>query len=167
LHRKNQVILVVDAFNQFVDSHQNKHVHRLEWLPKKTPKNISIVASTIDTHDSCKVYFFLWYFYLVLISFLCCLTLMFLTGTFAESNNTVDISEYSTDEQLKDTLLDFFLMSRASEILAFTTYSHTGFSEECSRLFSIPYSSTVVEDKEETQRRIEMEQKWRQQMGMY
>lgn len=76
-------------------------------------------------------------------------------------------NQNSTDEQLKDTLLDFFLMSRASEILAFTTYSHTGFSEECSRLFSIPYSSTVVEDKEETQRRIEMEQKWRQQMGMY
>ena len=58
-----------------------------------------------------------------------------------------------TDEELRDTLLDFFLMSRASEILGFSTYQRTGFSLECSILYNIPYSFTWVVDREETDRR--------------
>lgn len=58
-----------------------------------------------------------------------------------------------TDDQVKDTLLDFYLMSRSSEILAFSTYQRTGFSLECSNIYGIPYSMNVVEDKEETARR--------------
>jgi hypothetical protein len=60
-----------------------------------------------------------------------------------------------TDEQLKDTLLDFYLMSRSQEILAFSTYERTGFSLECANIYGIPYSMNVVEDKEETARREE------------
>jgi hypothetical protein len=68
-----------------------------------------------------------------------------------------------TNEQVRDTLLDFFLMSRSSEILAFSTYERTGFSLECSNIYGIPYSMNVVEDKEETKRREEQ----RKQMESY
>lgn len=50
-----------------------------------------------------------------------------------------------TDEELRDTLLDFFLMSRASEIISFSTYPRTGFSLECSTIYNVPYSFTCVE----------------------
>jgi hypothetical protein len=60
-----------------------------------------------------------------------------------------------TDEQLKDTLLDFYLMSRSQEILAFSTYERTGFSLECANIYGSPYTMNVVEDKEETARREE------------
>jgi hypothetical protein len=71
-----------------------------------------------------------------------------------------------TDEQLRDTLLDFFLMSRASEIAGFSTYKRTGFSLECATLYNIPYSFTWVEDKEETERRAKMEAEFRTRMGL-
>jgi hypothetical protein len=72
-----------------------------------------------------------------------------------------------TDEQLRDTLLDFFLMSRASEITGFSTYQRTGFSLECATLYNIPYSFTWVEDKEEKERRAKMEAEFRTRMGLY
>ena len=71
-----------------------------------------------------------------------------------------------TDEQLRDTLLDFFLMSRASEIAGFSTYKRTGFSLECATLYNVPYSFTWVEDKEETERRAKMEAEFRTRMGL-
>lgn len=72
-----------------------------------------------------------------------------------------------TDEQLRDTLLDFYLMSRSSEILAFTTYERTGFSLECSNIYGIPYSITKVEDKEETARREEQRRQFESMMRRY
>jgi hypothetical protein len=66
-----------------------------------------------------------------------------------------------TDEELRDTLLDFFLMSRASDILGFSTYPRTGFSLECSILYNIPYSFTYVEDKEEKERQAKMQAEFR------
>ena len=71
-----------------------------------------------------------------------------------------------TDDQLRDTLLDFFLMSRASEIAGFSTYKRTGFSLECATLYNVPYSFTWVEDKEETERRAKMEAEFRTRMGI-
>ncbi len=71
-----------------------------------------------------------------------------------------------TDEQLRDTLLDFFLMSRASEVLGFSTYKRTGFSLECCSIYNIPYTFTWVEDKEETERRTKMEAEFRTRMGI-
>jgi hypothetical protein len=71
-----------------------------------------------------------------------------------------------TDEQLRDTLLDFFLMSRASEILGFSTYKRTGFSLECSTIYNVPYTFTWVEDKEESERRAKMEAEFRARMGI-
>ena len=71
-----------------------------------------------------------------------------------------------TDDQLRDTLLDFFLMSRASEIAGFSTYKRTGFSLECATLYNVPYSFTWVEDKEETERRAKMEAEFRTRMGL-
>jgi hypothetical protein len=65
-----------------------------------------------------------------------------------------------TDKQLKDTLLDFYLMSRSQEILAFSTYERTGFSLECANIYGIPYSMNVVEDKEETARREEQKRQF-------
>lgn len=52
--------------------------------------------------------------------------------------------ENQTDAQTRDTLLDYFILSRASEILAFSTYAQTGFSLGCSRVYSIPYSFTNI-----------------------
>ena len=72
-----------------------------------------------------------------------------------------------TDEQLRDTLLDFFLMSRASEVLGFSTYQRTGSSLECTTIFNVPYTFTWVEDKEETERRAKMEAEFRARMGLY
>lgn len=72
-----------------------------------------------------------------------------------------------TDEQLRDTLLDFYLMSHSSEILAFTTYERTGFSLECSNIYGIPYSITKVEDKEETARREEQRRQFESMMRRY
>jgi hypothetical protein len=72
-----------------------------------------------------------------------------------------------TDEQLRDTLLDFFLMSRASEIAGFSTYQRTGFSLECSTIYNIPYTFTWVEDKEETERQAKMQEEFRTRMGFY
>jgi hypothetical protein len=71
-----------------------------------------------------------------------------------------------TDEQLRDTLLDFFLMSRASEITGFSTYKRTGFSLECARIYNVPYTFTWVEDKEESERRTKMEAEFRTRMGI-
>ena len=44
-----------------------------------------------------------------------------------------------TNTQIRDTLLDFFLMSRSSGIIGFSPYGLTGFSLECSKLYNIPY----------------------------
>ena len=49
-----------------------------------------------------------------------------------------------TEQQTKDTLLDYFIMARAAAISAFSTYDRTGFSLECSKVYSIPYTFTNV-----------------------
>lgn len=44
-------------------------------------------------------------------------------------------------EETQNTMLDFFLLSRAKNILAFSEYGHgTGFSEECAKLYDVPYT---------------------------
>lgn len=52
-------------------------------------------------------------------------------------------NQSQTDDETRDTLLDFFLLSRASRIVAFTTYSRTGFSLECSKIYGVPYEVFV------------------------
>ena len=50
-------------------------------------------------------------------------------------------------------------MSRSEEILAFSTYTRTGFRLECSNIYGIPYTMTQVEDKEMSERlRLQREQ---------
>jgi len=53
-------------------------------------------------------------------------------------------NQSQTEAETRDTLLDFFLLSRAAAIHAFTTYQRTGFSFECSKVYGIPYTVTVV-----------------------
>ena len=53
-------------------------------------------------------------------------------------------NQTQTDEETRDTMLDFFLLSRATAIHAFTTYQRTGFSLECSKVYGIPYTVTKV-----------------------
>tara|TARA_B110000285_G_scaffold16967_1_gene16536 strand:- start:106 stop:1311 length:1206 start_codon:yes stop_codon:yes gene_type:complete len=51
-------------------------------------------------------------------------------------------------QNVKNTMLDFYLMSYASSIYSFTTYDHgTGFSYWCSKLYNIPYSCKFVNNK--------------------
>ena len=45
-----------------------------------------------------------------------------------------------SDDGIKNTLLDFFIMSRASRIMSITAYAHgSGFSEWCAKIYNIPY----------------------------
>ena len=53
-------------------------------------------------------------------------------------------NQSQTEAETRDTLLDFFLLSRATAIHAFTTYERTGFSLECSKVYGIPYTVTTV-----------------------
>jgi len=53
-------------------------------------------------------------------------------------------NDTQTLQQTKDTLLDYFIMSRAEKIHAFSTYDRTGFSLECSKVYSIPYTFTKI-----------------------
>ena len=53
-------------------------------------------------------------------------------------------NDRQTLQQTKDTLLDYFILSRAEKIHAFSTYDRTGFSLECSKVYSIPYTFTKV-----------------------
>jgi hypothetical protein len=54
-----------------------------------------------------------------------------------------------TDEQVRDTMLDFFLISLAADVLAFSPYNHgTGFSQECAKLYNVPHKLIkILEDK--------------------
>jgi len=48
-------------------------------------------------------------------------------------------------EKVKNTMIDFYLMSHASSIYSFTTYLHgSGFSHWCSKLYNIPYYCRYV-----------------------
>lgn len=49
-------------------------------------------------------------------------------------------NDKQTLQQTKDTLLDYFILSRAETIDAFSTYHRTGFSLECSKVYLIPYT---------------------------
>eukprot|EP00002_Diphylleia_rotans_P039414 TRINITY_DN9131_c0_g1_i2.p1 TRINITY_DN9131_c0_g1~~TRINITY_DN9131_c0_g1_i2.p1 ORF type:complete len:1246 (-),score=226.09 TRINITY_DN9131_c0_g1_i2:104-3841(-) len=46
-------VFLIDAINQLHPSQDTPAPHMLAWLPKKSPKNVAMVVSTIDTHPSC------------------------------------------------------------------------------------------------------------------
>jgi hypothetical protein len=51
-------------------------------------------------------------------------------------------------EKVKNTLLDFYLMSYATNIYSFTSYPHgSGFSYWCSKLYNIPYNCKYIHIK--------------------
>jgi hypothetical protein len=55
-------------------------------------------------------------------------------------NNISHLAQSTNDNSIKDTLCDFFLMSKSNNIYAFSTYGHgTGFSKYCSIIFNINY----------------------------
>jgi hypothetical protein len=48
-------------------------------------------------------------------------------------------------EKVKNTLLDFYLMSNSSSIYSFTVYPHgTGFSYWCAKVFDVPYTCKYI-----------------------
>lgn len=48
-------------------------------------------------------------------------------------------------EKVKNTLIDFYLISNASHIFSFTVYPHgTGFSYWCSKVYNIPYTCKYI-----------------------
>lgn len=48
-------------------------------------------------------------------------------------------------ENVANTLIDFFIISKAHSVYAFSTMEHgTGFSEQCCRLYNVPYSSYTL-----------------------
>lgn len=58
-----------------------------------------------------------------------------------------DTNEYSNDDDngLKNTLIEYFIMSQSNQIILFTSYSWgSGFSECCSKLFNIPYIKNKI-----------------------
>ena len=49
------------------------------------------------------------------------------------------------DEPIKNTLLEFYLMSRAASIISFSSYEHgSGFSQWCAKTYNIPYVCKYV-----------------------
>lgn len=51
-------------------------------------------------------------------------------------------------EQIKNTLLDFYLMKQSSHIYSFTCYQHgSGFSYWCSKIYNIPYKCLFIENE--------------------
>eukprot|EP00002_Diphylleia_rotans_P029924 TRINITY_DN6116_c0_g4_i1.p1 TRINITY_DN6116_c0_g4~~TRINITY_DN6116_c0_g4_i1.p1 ORF type:complete len:743 (-),score=142.75 TRINITY_DN6116_c0_g4_i1:1566-3533(-) len=54
VHSNKKYVFLVDAINQLHPSQDTPVPHSLTWLPKKAPKNVALVVSTIDTHESCK-----------------------------------------------------------------------------------------------------------------
>ena len=51
-------------------------------------------------------------------------------------------------DEIKNTLLDFYLMAQASYIYSFTSYPHgSGFSYWCSKLYNIPYKCKYINVK--------------------
>jgi hypothetical protein len=49
------------------------------------------------------------------------------------------------DEAIKNTLLEFYLMSRAVSIVSFSSYRHgSGFSEWCAKTYNIPYLCKLI-----------------------
>ena len=44
-----------------------------------------------------------------------------------------------SNNSIKNTLTDFFIMSNSNKIYAMSPYGGTGFSEYCSKIFMIPY----------------------------
>ena len=51
-----------------------------------------------------------------------------------------------SEEAIRDTMLDFFLLSRASEIIGISPYGVSGFSNECAKLFDIPFNRLDIPD---------------------
>lgn len=64
-------------------------------------------------------------------------------------NNITHIGE-SNDlhkEELKNTLLDFYIMSKSSSIFSITSYLHgSGFSYWCSKIYNIPYNCIYLKN---------------------
>ena len=51
-------------------------------------------------------------------------------------------------EKVKNTLLDFYLISNSASVYSFTVYPHgTGFSWWCSKVYGIPYTCKYVSNK--------------------
>ena len=48
-----------------------------------------------------------------------------------------------TDDAVRDTMMDFYLMAYSNSIIAYSEYCFTGFSLECSKLFNIPYEIII------------------------
>eukprot|EP00002_Diphylleia_rotans_P034023 TRINITY_DN7281_c0_g2_i11.p1 TRINITY_DN7281_c0_g2~~TRINITY_DN7281_c0_g2_i11.p1 ORF type:complete len:532 (-),score=76.87 TRINITY_DN7281_c0_g2_i11:2360-3955(-) len=49
------LVILLDAVNQLVDSHDHPQVQQLNWLPKKLPKNVAMIVSTTNAHPSHQV----------------------------------------------------------------------------------------------------------------
>ena len=53
----------------------------------------------------------------------------------------------TNEEQIKDTIRDFFLFTTAREVYAFSIYGHgSGFSEWASRLYDVPYHAKHIQN---------------------
>jgi hypothetical protein len=49
------------------------------------------------------------------------------------------------DEPIKNTLLEFYLMSRSASIISFSSYEHgSGFSQWCAKTYNIPYVCKLI-----------------------
>ena len=59
----------------------------------------------------------------------------------------VDINTNSEFNSTKNTLVDFFIMSKSNYIHGISVYEHgTGFSDYCSKIFNIGYEFTLIKD---------------------
>ena len=56
-----------------------------------------------------------------------------------------DINHHKRPEGIKNSLLEFYLMSYSNSILALTAYDHiSGFSRYCSEIYNIPFKNIKI-----------------------
>jgi hypothetical protein len=61
-------------------------------------------------------------------------------------NDITHTGENSSNESIKNTLVDFYMMSYSKYIYSFSVYSHgSGFSQWCATTYDIPYSCKFIE----------------------
>ena len=57
------------------------------------------------------------------------------------------LDDKQSEDATKDTMLDFYLMSMANDIIGITPYGVCGFSQECAKLYDIPHHYVKFPDQ--------------------
>ena len=77
--------------------------------------------------------------------------------TFFNKISHLAYEKTQTNDSIRDTLLDFYLIGYSNNVTAFSSYIHgTGFSKETCKVFNVPYSYTyiAIDDNDERSSKV-------------